>query len=843
MNQNLEEIFKRGLSLYPVTKDKKPLMKDPFSHATKDINVFKSYVRDDDYNAAALIRDGGLVVLDVDRHEGKQSGVEELAKLSKQGKKLPTDTYLETTPHDGLHYFFKFNYQDGIKYKNTINLLPGVEIKTNDIILYPENSVNTWDDIKPAPQWLVDEINKTIPSHQYSDNIQPLMDTALLERTDLDELEEAQATISNEEALRMIEHYTRTHLDYLQEENNFKNVLLFLVASYQSKEITYTVLKSAMTILANGNNDWARDNLVKMKAHLNSNLSNNISFNQFFGGAGAPLLKTEIAGNFTESDLLHNMLKKKDELLAFISDKTGKASYKLKFYQVASILNEYLPIFITEKTDTAFVYVYDFKRGIYTPQLYFLDHWARMIEPSLKRNDVNEVVAWLRSKAVVKEPLKSKTLIAVKNGFYDTEKQKLFNYSPQYFFTSQINTNYVENASEPEINNWRPSEWLASLADGDKEIELLLWQIISAGLNGNYSRRQAIFLLGNQQNKFSNGSNGKGTFQDLLRFIVGDENTANLKADEFAGRFNGFDLVNKTLDIGDDIAPDTYIPDSGRFNSAVTGDVIRAEPKGKQAQHYRFTGLIVQSANGMPNFANKTGGTYRRLVLVPFNAHFEGTGDNSKIKSDYIKRDEVREFFVNRAIKINFDKFTIPKVSKELLEKFKTENDTVKMFLEDVLIKSPQAKVLTKEWYGYYCKWSEDNGFKKPLTQPNFTSQLTQLLNTGGTVEKLTPRQWDEIAKAKDQREELIAKYTPLNRLVFDKKYIRVNNKYTLWTYPELNELGSNILIGKGQGFEFPLRTKLYDALTTFDGMPDQNNSLHPNQNKQLQRLLNGLVT
>lgn len=49
---------------------------------------------------------------------------------------------------------------------------------------------------------------------------------------------------------------------------------------------------------------------------------------------------------------------------------------------------------------------------------------------------------------------------------------------------------------------------------GDEELVELIWQVISASLNGNYSYRKSIWFVGE-------GNDGKGTVQQLITNLVG----------------------------------------------------------------------------------------------------------------------------------------------------------------------------------------------------------------------------------------------------------------------------------------------------------------------------------
>src|SRR5699024_12108024 len=83
------------------------------------------------------------------------------------------------------------------------------------------------------------------------------------------------------------------------------------------------------------------------------------------------------------------------------------------------------------------------------------------------------------------------------------------------------------------------------------------------------------------------------------------------------------------------------------------------------------------STNGMPKIHNKTGGTYRRILIVPFNAKFDVSSDNRAIKDDYIKQRELLEYVLHKAIHMDFESFTEPR-SEERREgkEYKDESKT-----------------------------------------------------------------------------------------------------------------------------------------------------------------------
>src|SRR5699024_5110592 len=288
---------------------------------------------------------------------------------------------------------------------------------------------------------------------------------------------------------------------------------------------------------------------------------------------------------------------------------------------------------------------------------------------------------------------------------FNLKTKTLEPFSPEYVFTTKISTPYIENPVNPVIDGWDVENWLNSIACEDSEIETLLWQVINDSLNGNYSRKKTIFLIGG-------GNNGKGTFQELVTNLIGFRNVATLKVNEFDEDFKLSELEGKTVVIGDDVPAGVYIDDSSNFNSVVTGDRVLVNVKNKPMYSTVFKCGVIQSTNGMPKFRNKTDGTIRRLVIVPFNANFNGGKENFKIKDKYIRDEKVLQYVLHKAINMDFETFDIPEASRKELEVFKQDNDPVLDFKMSVFDEWNIKKVPKRIVYEFYKKFCNENGYK-----------------------------------------------------------------------------------------------------------------------------------
>ena len=395
----------------------------------------------------------------------------------------------------------------------------------------------------------------------------------------------------------------------------------------------------------------------------------------------------------------------------------------LSIPQTIKILRQYIEFCIFDEMEGARLAMYQPDKGIYTQNTTIIERVLNYTEYGARSARFTELIKALARIAPIRPKTVDKDLITVKNGVVDLKKMKLLPFSHKYVFDTTIDTAYNPNIKEPCIDGWTPSQWLNDLACGNNQIKLLLLQVIADAVNGNYSRRKAILLYGN-------GSNGKGTFQALIENIVGLQNCANLKINQFSERFALSQLIGKTVVIGDDLGAGIYIDDSGAFNSVITNDAVLIEFKGQQMFSTRLYCTVIQSTNEMPKMRNRSDGTYRRLIIVPFNAKFKDDGDNWKIKDEYIHREDVKEWFLQEALKLKFDKFIEPDISKDLMEQYKQENDPVADFkanIFDELVKSGMTQFPSKQLYEIFCNYCDQQNYKK-WTARKFNKQLQELI-------------------------------------------------------------------------------------------------------------------
>ncbi|HCG2452155.1 TPA: DNA primase [Staphylococcus aureus] len=406
----------------------------------------------------------------------------------------------------------------------------------------------------------------------------------------------------------------------------------------------------------------------------------------------------------------------------------------------AHLLKENLNFILFDLEENTKLAMYRAEEGIYTQNVSYIKRVISWLEPKLNSNKADEVIYHLKNRVDIKSKTNSPVLIPVKNGVFNRKIKQLESFTPEYVFTTKINTAYKTQSCVPVIEGWSVDNWINEIACNDHGVAKLLWQVINDSLNGNYTRKKAIFLVGD-------GNNGKGTFQELISQVIGEENIASLKVNEFDERFKLSVLEGKTAVIGDDVPVGVYVDDSSNFKSVVTGDPVLVEFKNQPLYRATFKCTVIQSTNGMPSFKDKTSGTLRRLLIVPFNANFNGQSENFKIKDQYVKNQKVLEYVLYRAVNMGFDTFDVPDASHKMLDLYKQDNDPVYEFKINVFDEWLLRKIPKYIVYGFYKEFCKNNGYF-PISERKFHKQFKSYLSDDWKTDGKGKVTWDRLIES-----------------------------------------------------------------------------------------------
>ena len=376
-------------------------------------------------------------------------------------------------------------------------------------------------------------------------------------------------------------------------------------------------------------------------------------------------------------------------------------------------------------------------KGLYVPAEEHINVLARQYNRALSTKDIKDVVAYVRDLAPLLKESEGNDVVALANGLFDLRTKKLRPFSPEVVLTSKASVAFREDATTcPVIDGWSVDEWIRELANNDSDVDRLFWQIIAALFRPDHPFNKAALLYS------PTGSNGKGTFVELLRNLVGSERVATLSMSEFGETFlpetlrSAFCILSDENEVGD------YMKKAGAFKAWVSHDWIRLNVKYGQMTNAKGRGLCVFCANELPASKDKSESLYRRFVPIPFLKRYVGADENTAIKNDYVKRPEVLEYVAHKALMMDlFDTFITPAVCKDLLGQMRVENDPVLQFAEDFL---PEFKWDLLPWefvYAVYSAWMrKEVPSGRAVSRKAFTERLSAYVDDNPSCGWFVPR-------------------------------------------------------------------------------------------------------
>lgn len=383
-----------------------------------------------------------------------------------------------------------------------------------------------------------------------------------------------------------------------------------------------------------------------------------------------------------------------------------------------------------------------YRDGIYVDG--YAEIEAEMIRhiPNLNRQKRSEVMAYLDILVRKNTQMSPANYIAFRNGVYDITTDEFMDFSPDLVITNKIDYDYVPNA-ESEIVD----KALDKLACYDDAVRALLEEVIGYCFYRRNELRKSFILIGDK-------SNGKSTYLDMIKTLLGDENTSALDLKELGDRFKTAEMFGKLANIGDDIGDD-FIPNPAVFKKLVSGDRVNVERKGQNPFDFNNYGKLLFSANNIPRIKDKSGAVISRLVIIPFDAQFSADDEDYDPYIKYkLRQPENMEYMIQLGIKglkrvLKNRKFTVSQRVQKELEEYEQNNNPILLFFKEIKIEDVENNA-TKDVYKKYNEFCIANSFQ-PMSNIEFSKQVKKYYDMD-IVDKTIKRVKYRIFVRKDKK-------------------------------------------------------------------------------------------
>lgn len=303
-------------------------------------------------------------------------------------------------------------------------------------------------------------------------------------------------------------------------------------------------------------------------------------------------------------------------------------------------------------------------------------------------------------------------LVNVRNGVLNLRDFSMTEHKPDFLMTRMLGTSMPES---PE----RPEKWLAFLDQifsDDKELIRYIQKALGYSLSGDTSEQCAFFLYGT-------GRNGKSTFLEVVRKIMGDYAT-NIQPESIM-------IKSSTNTANSDIARlkgarlvTSAEPNEGmRLNEGLlkqlTGDdMITARKLYGDEFEFRPEFKLWMATNHKPIIRGTDLGVWRRLHIIPFTVTIPEEVVDKNLPYKLMKElPDILAWMADGYKMWKSEGLRKPKVIANAVEEYRNEMDVISAFLaSDYVVQGGEVKA--QALYAVYCQWcSECNEYKMSSTK------------------------------------------------------------------------------------------------------------------------------
>ncbi|MCR5105425.1 MAG: DUF5906 domain-containing protein [Eubacterium sp.] len=256
--------------------------------------------------------------------------------------------------------------------------------------------------------------------------------------------------------------------------------------------------------------------------------------------------------------------------------------------------------------------------------------------------------------------------------------------------------------------------WLETLDKtfcGDSELIGYVQEVIGLAAIGKVFVEALIIAFGD-------GRNGKSTFFNTILRVLGSYG-GSLSADTLTvgckrnTKWEITELKSRRLVIAAELDEGQRLSTS-ILKQITSTDEIQGEKKFKDPAKFIPSHTCVLYTNHLPKVGASDAGTWRRLIVIPFTAKFENSGD-TKNYADYLINEAgpaVLSWIIEGAERVIDKKFhlTRPQCVQDAIDEYRRDNDWLNIYITECCIKDVNVRVKASDLYDDYKSYCERVG-------------------------------------------------------------------------------------------------------------------------------------
>lgn len=292
---------------------------------------------------------------------------------------------------------------------------------------------------------------------------------------------------------------------------------------------------------------------------------------------------------------------------------------------------------------------------------------------------------------------------------------------------------------DPIISDERWTQFIDEIMSGDKEKAKFLQKIFGYGISGD-TRFECFFILYGLLTR-----NGKGTLCESVLQAMGTYGITS-KAETIAQRVN----ANSSAP-SEDVArlagvrfanisePNKgLVLDTAKVKTMTGNDTLNARFLHENSFDFKPRFKLYINTNYLPQINDMTIFTSDRLIIIPFNRHFDESEQDRNLKH-YFSGERQQTAILNWLVEgfqfLQKEGLRVPKSVREAIHQHQEESDKFKQFIDECTVKDVTAEERTADVYARYRGWCLDNGYHFE-NKKNFNSSLA----TVTTIKRKRPK-------------------------------------------------------------------------------------------------------
>lgn len=223
------------------------------------------------------------------------------------------------------------------------------------------------------------------------------------------------------------------------------------------------------------------------------------------------------------------------------------------------------------------------------------------------------------------------------------------------------------------------------------------------------------------------GGDGKSTFMNVLRALVGDKNCSHVPMGRLEEQFYLSRLVGKLINMSTEI--EQRAMQSMEIKAIVSGDPISAAFKNQDPFDFVPFCKLIYSTNRLPRVLDNSDGFFRKVLLIEFAGQFvrKGKADIFLMEKLLEEMEGIFAWALMGLYDLRDEGFKESQAMQDNLRDYKRINNNVLYYIERHVESDPQGKAIKDEVYADYSKRCRTWNLM-PLGEPQFRLEFLRLL-------------------------------------------------------------------------------------------------------------------